>query len=258
MIQSDEILVERAEGVVTVTINRPQRKNAVPQALWTDLRDVFEDIAGRTADRVMVITGAGDNFCSGADIGPGRDSQAYPLDSMRDVGDAALALHRMPKPTIARVDGVAVGAGMNLALGCDLVVASERARFCQIFVKRAMSVDFGGSWLLPRLVGLQKAKEMILLGEMMTAPDLERLGLVNRVVPVEQLDEAVAEWTKRLVAGPRLALSLSKTLLNKSFEVSLDQALEAESQAQTVNLTGPDIREAITAFAEKRDPVFRP
>lgn len=252
----DEILVERAGGVVTVTLNRPERKNAVAGPMWKGLREVFEDVAGRSADRVVVVTGAGGNFCSGADLGPGAGEGGHPLDGMRDVAGAALALHRLAKPTVARVDGVAVGAGMNLALGCDLVVATERARFSQIFVKRALSVDFGGSWLLPRLVGVQKAKELVLLGGMYNASDLAAMGLVNRVVPVDQLDEAVGEWTDQLANGPRLALSMSKTLLNKSLETSMDQALEAEAQAQAVNLTGPDIAEALVAFREKRPPRF--
>ena len=252
----DEILVTRDRGVVTVTLNRPERKNAVPATMWVELRKVFEEVAARVSDRVVVVTGAEGNFCSGADLGPGGESGAHALDGMRDVAGAAIALHRLAKPTIARVDGVAVGAGMNLALGCDLVVATDRARFSQIFVKRALSVDFGGSWLLPRLVGVQKAKELVLLGDMYSASEMQAMGLVNRVVAPEDLDQAVGEWTAKLVAGPRLALSMSKTLLNKSFETSMDQALEDEARAQAVNLTGPDVPEAFMAFREKRDPDY--
>ena len=241
---------------MTVTLNRPERKNAVPAWLWQQLHAVFSEISRRPDDRVMVLTGAGGDFCSGADLGGGNVSGSHPLSSMHDVADAALTLHRMPKPTIARVDGVAVGAGMNLALACDLVIATDRARFSQIFRRRALSVDCGGSWLLPRLVGMQKAKELVLLGDMLSAADAAGMGLVNRIVSPDELDEAVGSWARRLAEGPRLALSMSKALLNKSFETSMDQALEAESQAQAVNLTGPDVEEAFKAFLEKREPKF--
>ncbi len=251
-----DVLVDRSGGIVTVTLNRPQRKNAVTPALWKQLGGIFAEINSRPDDRVVVLTGAGEDFCSGADLGRDPSGSAHPLMAMRDVADAALALHRMSKPTIARVDGVAVGAGMNLALACDLVVATDRARFSQIFRRRGLSVDCGGSWLLPRLVGMQKAKELVLLGDMLSSADASAMGLVNRVVAPSELDEVVSSWAARLASGPALALSMSKTLLNKSFETSMDQALEAESQAQAVNLTGPDVREAFKAFAEKREPNF--
>lgn len=251
----DAVVVDRRNGISTVTLNRPDRLNAVTSEMWTRLAEVFAGEAAAPEVRVLVVTGAGRAFCSGADLS-GSDRKIHPLDAMRTVGDAALALHRIPKPTVAAVNGPAVGAGMNLALACDLVIASEDARFAQLFVKRAMSVDFGGSWVLPRLVGMQKAKELVMLGEMISAVEGERLGLVNRVVPGGELAETVARLATRLAAGPRLALSLSKALLSKSFEMSLDQALEAESQAQAVNLAGPDMREAMRAFREKRDPEF--
>jgi 2-(1,2-epoxy-1,2-dihydrophenyl)acetyl-CoA isomerase len=157
---------------------------------------------------------------------------------------------------LARVDGVAAGAGLNLALGCDLIVASERSRFSEIFARRGLSIDFGGSWLLPRLVGLHRAKELVLLAEMLSADEAKEAGLVNRVVSAVDLDSVVADWAARLAAGPPLALSMSKLLLNKSLESSLDQALEAEAYAQSVNLASADVREAVAAFMEKRTPVF--
>jgi enoyl-CoA hydratase/carnithine racemase len=251
-----DILVDRTDGLVTVTLNRPDRLNAVNREMWRDMSRIFNEIAENGADRVVVVTGAGEAFSSGADLGGETDVPRHALYNMRDVGNAAMALHRLPKPTIARVDGVAVGAGLNLALGCDLIAASDRSRFSQIFARRALSVDFGGSWLLPRLIGLHKAKEMVLLAGMFTAEDALAMGLVNRVAPVGELDKVVDGWVENLLAGPPLALSMSKTLLNKSFETSMDQALEAESQAQAVNLSGPDVIEAFTAFQEKRPPNF--
>jgi enoyl-CoA hydratase/carnithine racemase len=250
-----EILVERQDGIVTVTLNRPERLNAITSSMWLELRDIFDEVAKSDEDRVLVVTGAGGAFSSGADL-VAQERGAHPLGHMRTVGDAALALHRLPKPTIARIDGVAAGAGLNLALGCDLIVASDRSRLSEIFAKRSLTVDFGGSWLLPRLVGLHKAKELVLLADMRTAAEAAQAGLVNRVVPVDDLDKVVAEWAAQLAAGPPLALSMSKQLLNASLSMSMEQAVEAEAQAQSVNLASEDTREAMAAFLEKRPPRF--
>lgn len=253
-----EILVERDGGLVTVTLNRPERLNAITSTMWVELAAIFSEVATNDEDRVLVLTGAGEAFSSGADLGgdgvPGVQRSA--LGHMRIVGAAALALHRLPKPTLARIDGVAAGAGLNMALGCDLILASDRSRFSEIFARRGLSVDFGGSWLLPRLVGMHKAKELVLLADMLTASEAADAGLVNRVVPAGELDALVRVWVDRLLAGPPLALSMSKLLLNKSLEMSMDQALEAEAQAQSVNLGSADAREAVAAFLDKREPKF--
>jgi 2-(1,2-epoxy-1,2-dihydrophenyl)acetyl-CoA isomerase len=180
----------------------------------------------------------------------------HPLRSMGPVNAAALALHEIPKPTIAKVNGDAVGAGMNLALGCDLIVAGESARFSQIFVRRGLSLDFGGSWLLPRLVGMAKAKELALLGDILSAREAHELGLVNRVVPDAELDTVVQEWAERLASGPPLAMQLTKKLLSNAFAVGLSEALDAEAAAQSVNLVSDDMREGVAAFLQKRAPVF--
>lgn len=246
----------RAGGVVTVTLNRPHRKNAATPQMWLELCEAFREIGRNPDDRVVVVTGAGGDFCSGADLtatGTGRHS----LAAMRDVGDAALALHRLPQPVIAKVRGVAVGAGCNLALGCDLVAAADTARFSEIFARRGLSVDFGGSWLLPRLVGLHRAKELVLLAEIHSAADMAALGLVNRVVPDAELDALVDGWAQRLAAGPPIALAQSKRLLNQSMTVTMEQALDDEAAAQSVNFATKDTLEAVAAFVEKREPVFR-
>ena len=252
----ETLIVERDGGVVTVTMNRPAKKNAANGHMWEELREVFAEVADCDDDRVLVVTGAGDAFCSGADL---SDSGSRPRDGlarMRHIGDTALALHRLPKPTIAKVNGVAAGAGANLAFGCDLIVASESARFSEIFARRGLSVDFGGTWLLPRLVGLHKAKELAFLAEVIPAAEAERLGLVNRVVPGDRLDAFVDDWAHRLASGPPLALSMTKTMLNNSLMVSMDQALEDEARSQTVNFGTSDFTEAISAFLEKREPHF--
>jgi enoyl-CoA hydratase/carnithine racemase len=256
------VIVERQDGVVTLTLNRPDKMNAINGPMWRELIEVFDDVADRREDRVLVITGAGDGFCSGADLTDTDNSDnlqggvGSSLRQMRVVGRAALRLHELPKPTIAAVNGVAAGAGCNLALGCDLILASDRARFTEIFSKRGLNVDFGGSWVLPRLVGLHKAKELVFLADIVAADEAERLGIVNRVVPHEDLEKVVGELAGRLAALPPLQLSVSKRLLNQSYSVSMADALEFEDVAQTMNFSSKDTAEAMSAFVQKRDPNF--
>jgi enoyl-CoA hydratase/carnithine racemase len=252
---ADDVLLVRNDGVLTISLNRPRKKNAMTWPGWTRLRDAVRSVDPLT-DRVVVVTGAGTDFCAGADLG-GPVTGGHQVDDMRIVGDACLALHRLPVPTVARVDGVAVGAGMNLALVCDFVVATSRARFSEIFVRRAMSVDFGGSWLLPRLVGLHRAKELVLLGDIIDARRAQELGLLSRVVEPDDLDKVVDELVDRLVSGSRLAMAESKALLNNAFDVSLERALDDEGRAQAVSVSSPDAAEAIEAFLQKRPADFR-
>jgi len=256
----ETLIVERVDGVVTVTMNRPERKNAANGTMWREMQVVLEDVAADRDVRAMVLTGAGGAFCSGADLSDPADVAGRPGDpylvQMRALADLALRLHRLPKPTIAKVGGVAAGAGMSMALGCDLVVASESARFSQIFAKRGLSIDFGASWLLPRLIGLHKAKELAFFADILSAAEAESFGLVNRVVPDDELDAFVDDWSRRLAGGPTLALSMTKTLLNNSLGVSMDQALEDEARAQATNFGTRDTREALTAFVERRPPSF--
>ncbi|MGO9873393.1 MAG: enoyl-CoA hydratase/isomerase family protein [Acidimicrobiia bacterium] len=255
----DPLLVERADGVVTCTLNRPDKKNAVTQQMWLAMIDLFEEVAVNRADRVLVITGAGDGFCSGADLADSGSADAATgvgsaLAGMRIVGRAALALHALAKPTIAAVNGVAAGAGCNLALGCDLIVASDQARFSEIFAKRGLVVDFGGSWLLPRLVGMHRAKELVLLADVIDAVEAERIGLVNRVVAHELLAETVRSLALRLANMAPLTLAVSKRLLDQSLAVSMAEAIEAENMAQALMSTTHDTAEAILAFFEHREP----
>jgi 2-(1,2-epoxy-1,2-dihydrophenyl)acetyl-CoA isomerase len=179
------------------------------------------------------------------------------LGRMHYINQLPLALHDCPKPTIAKVNGVAAGAGLNLALGCDLIVASSEARFSEIFAKRGLTVDLGGTWLLPRLVGMHRAKELALFGDIIDGAEAERIGLVNRVVPHAELDTFVDTWASRLAEGPPLALQMSKQLLNAAVSSSLQEALNAEAMAQSVNFGSEDTPEAIAAFFQKRAPTFK-
>ena len=260
----ESILVERDDhGVVTVTMNRPEKKNALSTTMVRELTEVFDEITDSRTDRVLVLTGAGDAFTSGADLTPDTKSgeQAMigggagsALASMRRLGRLVVRLHDIPKPTIAAVNGVAVGAGCNLALGCDLIIAADAARFSEIFARRGLSLDGGGSWLLPRLIGLHKAKELAFLAEIISAEEAERYGIVNRVVPAGELAKVVDDLAHRIAAQPPIQISITKKLLNQSLSVSMAEAVEFEDVAQSLAFSSRDTAEAMAAFIEKRDP----
>ncbi|MCL4434775.1 MAG: enoyl-CoA hydratase-related protein [Actinobacteria bacterium] len=328
------LLFRREGGVATITFNRPARKNAFDFSMLVDLVDMLNEERKHFEDRVLVLTGTGGSFCSGADVsdpagilgatgnadhppatatgkaqqagndsgedgssrrlansGPAagtsgtwgetytrkaadtqeafdsptaegttittEDVKPHDLYGLRYLAEAALALHRLPIPTIAKVEGIAAGAGLSLALACDLVVASEGARFSEIFPRRGLSLDGGSSWLLPRLVGLHKAKELAFFGDILSARDALDIGLVNRVVPSDDLDDFVDNWAQRLASGPTLAISMTKTMLNAAFNASFDETVENEIRAQALNFKGYDTLEAMGAFLQRREPHFR-
>jgi len=254
------LIVERSDGVVLCTLDRPEKKNAINDAMWVELVALFDDVETNPDDRALIITGAGDGFCSGADLTPQRGGQpaavrglGSALGGMRQVGRTAYALHRLSKPTIAAVNGVAAGAGCNLALGCDLIYASDRARFTEIFSKRGLVVDFGGSWVLPRLVGLHRAKELVFTADIIDAAEADRIGLVNRVVAHDALLPHANAVARKLAHLPPNQLAVSKKLLNQSSSVTLAEAVEFEGVAQAAMFASRDTAEAMLAFVEKRE-----
>ena len=192
-----------------------------------------------------------------SDRGKDGDPRPGTIEAMVRIHATALALHRLTKPSIAAVDGLAAGAGMSLALGCDLVLASTRARFSAIFVRRGLSIDFGLSWLLPRLVGMGKAKELSLLGDFVDAEEALRIGLVARVVNPDELTHAVDFAVRRLAGGPTVAIRSDVELLQASYQRTFEEAIAAECDAQVRNLGTEDAAEAIAAFLEKRDAQFQ-
>ncbi|MEV7389092.1 MULTISPECIES: enoyl-CoA hydratase-related protein [unclassified Streptomyces] len=249
------LLTSDAGGVRTLTLNRPHRRNAIDAELWEALASALREAGDESTVRALVITGAGGAFCSGADISrPVVDR--HPLHRMRTLTEVTMLLHELPFPTVAKVTGVAVGAGWNLALGCDLVVATPEARFSQIFARRGLSLDCGGSWLLPRLVGLQQAKRLALLAETVDAEEARALNLVTWVVAADQMDAFVDDLTARLAAGAPVALAQIKALLDEGADRTLRDALANEARAQAVNFATADVWEAYTAFADKREPRF--
>jgi 2-(1,2-epoxy-1,2-dihydrophenyl)acetyl-CoA isomerase len=256
---ADFITIDDVESVRTLTLSNPGRKNAVPRDGWTGLADAFDDFEA-SSQRVLVVTGADGDFCAGADMNRSTISRPSAADNatrMRRTNAAAIALHRLSKPTIAAVDGVAVGAGMNLALGCDVVIATERARFSEIFVRRGLTVDFGGTWLLPRLVGLARARELALTGRIFGADEALEIGAVSMVVPVDGLDAAVLELAETLASGAPLAQAMIKRALDRSSAMTFEQALSFEEQAQAILLGSEDLVEGAAAFVAKRDPEFK-
>ncbi len=253
---TEPVLLESREGgVVTLTLNRPHRKNAFDAALWKALREALTAAAADPGTRALVLTGAGGAFSTGLDLSS-ESAAEHPLDGMRQVNEIALLLHELALPTIAKVTGVAVGAGWNLALGCDLVVATPESQFSQIFTRRGLSVDFGGSWLLPKLAGLPQAKRLVLLAEMIGAEEASRLGLVTWVVAAAEIDDFTADLGRRLAAAPPVAVAQSKALLNEGADRNLRDALASEARAQAVNFATADARAAFIAFATKTEPVF--
>ena len=248
------LLSEDRDGVRTLTLNRPRRKNAINPQLWRALRDALNEAGRDRSVRALMITGAGGSFCSGAYISVPDD--VHPKYKLQRLTDVALALHELPIPTVAKVTGVAVGAGWNLALGCDLVVATPESTFCQIFSKRGLSIDLGGSWLLPRLVGLQQAKRLALLAETIDAAEAHALNLVTWVVSASEIDAFAADLADRLAAGPPIALAQTKALLNEGADRTMRDALANEARAQVGNFATADAPAAYAAFAERREPSF--
>jgi len=260
---SDEVLVERRDGLVTVTFNRPHRKNALNAASWNQLDAALAEVERDPASRALVLTGAEGNFSSGADLsgddaGQGLTGQGpqLVLHEMRTVGRMIERLQHLPKPTIAAVDGVAVGVALGLVLACDLVLATERARFIQVFVKRGLALDGGTSWTLPRLIGLRRAKQMAFFGDTVDAATALEWGLINEIVAPEELAAKANEWGARLASGPTTAISLIKHLLDASSNATFEDAIEAEARAQHIAYTTADMAEGMTAFLERRDPRF--
>ncbi|MEV0685404.1 enoyl-CoA hydratase-related protein [Nocardia sp. NPDC050378] len=241
-------------GVRTLTLNRPHRRNAIDANLFAELADALRAVATDRTVRALVLTGSGSAFCSGADISV--PDNTHPVYRMRPLSDVATLLHELPLPTVAKVRGPAIGAGWNLALGCDLVVATPESTFAQVFTARGLTMDLGGSWLLPRLVGMQQAKRLTLLAETIGATEALELGLVTWVRSAGEIDTFTDELASRLAAGAPVALAQSKALLHEGVDTTLRQAVAAEARAQGLNFATADAPEAFAAFAEKREPQF--
>jgi len=249
------------QQVAWITLNRPDARNAVNDDMREELLAVLTDARANTDIRAVVLTGAGKGFCTGADLsrrGAGPTGPGAAREMMRTRSQRLIrAVWELEKPVVAAVNGVAAGLGAHLAFASDLIIAAADARFIEVFVRRGIAVDGGGAYLLPRLIGLAKAKELVFFGDDLSADDALRIGLINKVVPADQLHAAAKEWAERLATGPTFAIGMSKRLLNRSLESDLETALDEEAMVQSLVTQSEDTKEGMLAFAERRQPEFK-
>ena len=254
------LLLDRVDGVATLTMNRPEARNALDIRMREELVEALEEIERDPAMRVVILTGASGHFSAGGDVktmAARRHSATEGRERVELLNRFVLRLFNFSKPTIAMVDGFAVGAGCNIALGCDMIIASDRAKFGAVFIKNGLVPDGGGTWLLQRLVGLAKAKEMVLTGEIIDAAEAIRIGLENHVVPAAELERTTRTLAGKIAAGPPIAATLAKSLLNRAATVDLAAALEGEACGQSNAISTEDHGEGVRAFLEKRAPRFQ-
>ena len=275
---ADDLLIEKKDGLAKITLNRPESLNAMGGSLMAMLAQYLGDVSADRSVRCVVLTGAGRAFCAGGDVkgmAAGRDTVANPNGSTSsEMSPAAvmaagvqglraaqratsLVLHTMPKPTIAMVNGHAVGAGLSLALACDMRVASENAKLGTIFRNVGFSGDFGGAYFLQKLVGMGKARELYFTGEVLSAADAMALGMVNRVIAHDKLEEETMALAAQLASGPTLAYARMKENLNRAEDCDLPTLLDQEALNMTLSGQTNDHREAAKAFVEKRTPTFK-
>lgn len=257
------LLYEQRAGIASLTLNRPERLNALTFEVYRELTDIFAALRDEDEVRVVVITGAGRAFCSGGDVHDiigqlfSRNMEGL-LEFTRMTCELVRNIRALPKPVIASLNGTTAGAGACIALASDIRIASEDAKIAFLFVKVGLSgADMGAAYLLPRVVGLAKAAELLYTGDFISAPEAERIGLYNRVVTAEELVTVTKEFAARLAKGPPFALAKTKEMINRELDMGFDAALESEAQAQAICMQHPDYREAYEAFIEKRAPKFQ-
>lgn len=248
------------EGVARITLCRPEAMNALSVPMMEELIRLLGQVGRDDRVRAVILTGEGRAFCAGGDLqemklghGGSRDFHQY----MELAGALTVALAELPKPVIAAVNGAATGAGMNMALAADIAIAADTAKFSEIFGNVGLCPDVGGTYLLPRVVGRAKAKELVFTYRMVSAQEALELGIVSQVVPPEELDGAATELARRIARGPTFAFALGKKMIDRSFETDLRSALDAESMAQALAGASADHAEGVAAFFEKRKPRFQ-
>lgn len=259
---SYDFLYEVNNSIATITFNRPEVLNALTFEVYAQFRDLMEDLRYNDAVKVVVLTGQGKGFCSGGDVHDiigqllKRDMKGH-LDFTRMTGAVVQNMRLLDKPIIAALNGTTAGAGAVIALASDLRIAAEKAKFAFLFTKVGLTgADMGAAYLLPRIIGQGRALELLLLGDSIDAATAERYGLVNRVVPPDDLLNTAYDWAGRLAAGPTTAISMTKRLVNNEWSMDLVSALEQEAQAQALMLMGEDHRLFYEAFKEKAQPKF--
>jgi 2-(1,2-epoxy-1,2-dihydrophenyl)acetyl-CoA isomerase len=256
----ESIIFRKDKGVAVITLNRPETRNALDDKMNHDLSVVLDEIEKDDEVRAVVITGAGNAFCSGGHLALIQrlaESTIIGREGVLRGGKRIMRIAGLEKPVISAVNGAAVGAGCNLALAGDIVIASESAVFSQIFVRLGLLPDDGGMFILPRLVGVTQAKRLCFTGDMVNAEEAERMGLVNKVVPAEELEAEALALAGRLAQGPTKAIGLMKTIINRGLSSDLAAVCEYEAQAQSILFQTEDFKEGMQAFLEKREPKFK-
>lgn len=251
------------DHIATITLNRPEQLNAITLEIYAQLRDLFETLRYDDAVRVVVITGTGRAFCAGGDVHTiigallDRDMHAH-LEFCRMTGHLVRNMRLLPKPIISAVNGIAAGAGAVIALASDFRIVAESAKFAFLFTRVGLTgADMGAGLLLPRIVGQGRATELLMLGDDVDAAAAERIGLANRVVPLDQVLSVANELAARLANGPIYSLGMTKLMVNNEWHMDLNSAIEAEAQAQALMMMGEDHRAFYEAFKSKQKPVFR-
>ena len=264
MDDSQELLYEKENGIAMITMNRPEKRNALSPGLFQGIFTSVDDAASDDEIKVIIITGKGEAFCSGADVksmaaGDLQRRPERPPEQADNTRRAPFAQQFMecPKPIIAAMNGVAVGVGLDLALSCDIRIASEKARFTVGYVRRGMVPAAGSAWYLPRLLGMDKALKVIWTSEMISAEEAEKLGLVTMVVPHDELENAALDLAEQIAKAPTLAVQAAKRAVYESLELNLDKSLELTMRIRQGLLGTQDFHESATAFIEKREPTFK-
>lgn len=257
-----DVIFSREDQIELITLNRPEMLNAINGEILMLLSQKMYELTQDDEVRAVVITGAGKGFSTGADLtGSGTRSDVTTPVGMRIstqiFGGIVRAMAEMEKPVIGAINGVAAGAGCNLALACDIIIAAESARFIEVFVRRGLVADAGGTFFLPRRVGLAKAKELMFIGDAVDAPQALAMGLVNKIVPDDKLMEEAMAMARKLAKGPTRSIGMMKTMLNRSFESDLGSALEREAALQGIAVSTADVMEGVTSFLEKRPPNYK-
>ena len=258
-----DIIVKRQDGVVTITLNKPDRLNAMSWDSWSELVDALRHASGDDDAKAIIITGAGRGFCSGTDLAAAavqREAPPKEISRAQKLRSAYLVPYEVAacqKPTIAAINGTAAGAGFALALACDIRIASQAARFGTIFARRGLSPDFGCTFFLPRIVGLSQALELMYTGEMFDAQEALRLGLVSRLAPPDEVLPAAMDLAGRIAKGPSLAIEVTKRLAYRDLLRDLEDQIQMEEYLSRLCQTSEDAQEGVRSFLEKREPQFR-
>jgi 2-(1,2-epoxy-1,2-dihydrophenyl)acetyl-CoA isomerase len=259
----EDILLEKEGGIITLTLNRPDRLNSFTTRMYREMSNIMNQIKRDDEIKVVILTGAGRGFCAGSDVSDRLASRVEKageenrFETLQPVGAVALDIAEVDKPIIGAINGVAVGGGISLALLCDIRIASEKARFGAVWVNMGLIPDLGATYYLPRIVGVEKATELMLTGDIISADEALRIGLVSKVVPPDQLMPTAKELAAKIAAGPSVAIELIKRGLRRSLNNDLKSQLDYESYAQNVCRKTEDHKEGVRAFAEKRKPQFR-